>query len=191
MLLGLVTKNRSYRRFKQEEPVSLEILKELVNLARLSASGANRQPLKYFLSVTAEKNRAVFSCLAWAGYLKEWSGPKEGERPAAYIVILGDKSISDSFFCDHGIASQSILLGAVEKGLGGCILANIQRDKLRAELEIPESMDILLVIALGAPAEKVVLKDVGPSGDIKYYRDEQSVHHVPKRKLQDLIIGAG
>ena len=93
MLLGLVTKNRSYRRFKQEAPVSLETLKELVNLARLSASGANRQPLKYFLSATAEKNRAIFPCLAWAGYLKEWSGPKEGERPAAYIVILGDKSI--------------------------------------------------------------------------------------------------
>ena len=191
MLLDLVTKNRSYRRFKQEVPVSLETLKELVNLARLSASAANRQPLKYFLSTAAQKNRAIFPCLGWAGYLKDWGGPSEGERPAAYIVILGDKSISDNFFCDHGIASQSILLGAAEKGLGGCIIANIQRDKLRAELEVPENMDILLVIALGAPAEKVVLEDVGPSGDIKYYRDAQSVHHVPKRKLQDLIIGVG
>jgi nitroreductase len=188
--LDLVTKNRSYRRFKQEVPVSLETLKELVNLARLSASGANRQPLKYFLSAAAERNRAIFPCLGWAGYLKDWSGPSEGERPAAYIVILGDKGIADYYFCDHGIAGQNILLGAAEKGLGGCFIGNVQRDRLRAELKIPETMDILLVIALGVPAEKVVLEDIGPSGDIRYYRDAQSIHHVPKRKLQDLIIGA-
>lgn len=190
MLLDLVITNRSYRRFKQEVPVSLETLKELVNLARLSASAANRQPLKYFLSATAEKNRAIFPCLGWAGYLKDWGGPSEGERPAAYIVIMGDRSIADDFFCDHGIAGQSILLGSVEKGLGGCFIGNVQRDRLRAELKIPETMDILLVIALGVPAEKVVLEEIGPSGDIKYYRDAQSIHHVPKRKLQDLIVGA-
>ena len=189
MLLDLVTKNRSYRRFQQDVPVSLETVRELVNLARLSASGANRQPLKYFLSTATETNRAIFPCLGWAGYLKDWDGPSEGERPAAYIVILGDRSIADSFFCDHGIAGQSILLGAAEKGMGGCFIGNVQRDRLRAVLKTPETMDILLVIALGVPAEKVVLEDVGPSGDIKYYRDEQSIHHVPKRKLQDLIIG--
>jgi nitroreductase len=188
MLLDLVKKSRSYRRFKESEPVSLSTLRELVDLARLSPSGANRQPLKYILSAGRETNAKIFPCLAWAGYLKDWGGPKEGERPAAYIIILGDKSISNEFFCDHGIASQSILLGAAEKGLGGCIIASIKRDALRGVLSIPEHCEILLALALGRPAETVVLEDVGPAGDIKYYRDAKSVHHVPKRKLEELII---
>ncbi len=188
MIAELVKGNRSYRRFHQEAPVSLETLQGLVNLARLSASAANLQPLKYFLSCEPEKNAAIFSCLAWAGYLKDWPGPAEGERPAAYIVILGDTEISKNFGCDHGIAAQSILLGAREQGLGGCMLGSIQRDRLRELLKIPASLDILLVLALGRPHETVVLEEVAPGGNIKYWRDEAGVHHVPKRRLQDIII---
>ncbi len=188
MIAELVKGNRSYRRFHQEEPVSLETLKGLVNLARLSASAANLQPLKYLLSGGPEKNEAIFSCLAWAGYLKDWPGPAEGERPAAYIVILGDTEISKNFGCDHGIAAQSILLGAREQGLGGCILGSIQRDRLRDLFKIPETLDILLVIALGRPQETVILEEVAPGGSIKYWRDEQGGHHVPKRRLEDIIL---
>ena len=112
MIDELVKGNRSYRRFHQETPVTMEILKSLVNLARLSASAANLQPLKYYLSWEPRKNAAIFSCLAWAGYLKDWPGPAADERPAAYIIILGDTEISKNFGCDHGIAAQSILLGA-------------------------------------------------------------------------------
>jgi nitroreductase len=188
MIAELIKGNRSYRRFHQETPVSRETLLELVNLARLSASAANLQPLKYFLSWEPEINAVIFSCLAWAAYLKDWPGPAEGERPAAYLVILGDTEISKNFGCDHGIAAQSILLGAREKGLGGCLLGSIQRDRLRELLQIPDHLEILLVLALGRPQETVVLEEVGPEGRIKYWRDEAGVHHVPKRRLEDIIL---
>ncbi|NLG49357.1 MAG: nitroreductase family protein [Chloroflexi bacterium] len=188
MLQDLVRKNRSYRRFYEDRPISRDTLVELVDLARLSASGANVQPLKYALSATPEQNAKVFPTLAWAGYLKDWAGPAEGERPTAYIVILCDKEIRASAGCDHGIAAQSIMLGAVEKGLGGCMIGSIKREELRQALDIPERYDILLVLALGVPKERVVLDEVGPDGDIKYWRDSEGTHHVPKRSLQEIII---
>lgn len=164
------------------------MLRELVDLARLSASGANRQPLKFALSTAPAQNARIFPCLHWAAYLKEWAGPGEGERPAAYVIILGDKEIADNFGVDHGIAAQSILLGAVEQGLRGCILASVERDKLREILAIPERYEILLVVALGEPAETVVVDAVAADGNIRYWRDADSVHHVPKRSLEDLLL---
>jgi nitroreductase len=189
MLRDLIRRNRSYRRFHQEETVTLETLRGLVDLARLSASGANRQPLKYILSCDPERNALVFSHLAWAGYLADWPGPIEGERPSAYIVILGDMQIRQSFGIDPGIAAQSMLLGAVEQGLGGCIIASIQKQALRSALAIDRRYEILLVLALGRPKEAVVVEPLGPDGDIKYWRDEDGVHHVPKRALEDIIVG--
>jgi nitroreductase len=186
-VLELVTKSRSYRRFHEDRPISLQQLKGLVELARLSPSARNVQPLKFILSHDSRKNAAIFSCLAWAGYLKDWPGPEEGERPSAYIIILGDGSLAKDFGCDHGIAAQSILLGATETGLGGCILGNIQRDRLRALLNIPERYEILLVLALGAPKEQVLIDEV-KEGNIKYWRDADRVHHVPKRARGELIL---
>lgn len=190
MLETLITKNRSYRRFYEDVPITTAQLRDWVNLARLSASAANRQPLKFVLSADPERNARIFPCLRWAGYLPEWGGPAEGERPAAYIIILGDTRISANPGVDPGIAAQSILLGAVEAGYGGCILGAIDRDALRAELALPEHLDILLVLALGKPKETVVIEPVGADGDIRYWRDAQGVHHVPKRALEELIIGA-
>jgi nitroreductase len=189
MLKDLIIKNRSYRRFYQDETVSLDVLRELVELARLSASASNRQPLKYILSCEPKKNASIFNCLAWAGYLKERGGPVEGERPAAYIIVMGDKEISQSFGCDHGIAAQSIMLGATEKGLGGCMIGSIRRPELARLLGVSDRYDILLVLALGKPKEQVVLETVGADGDIKYWRDNQQVHYVPKRSLDEIVIG--
>ncbi|MCU0599568.1 MAG: nitroreductase family protein [Desulfobacterales bacterium] len=188
MLADLVLKTRSCRRFKEDRPISIDTLKELVNLGRLSASAANRQPLKYIISNDAKTNGEIFSCLAWAAYLKDWPGPCAGERPAAYIVILGDTAISTEFWCDHGIAGQSILLGACEKGIAGCFIGAINMPKLRDALEIEERFKIMLVIALGEPAEKIVIESVAPDGDIRYWRDEKGIHHVPKRPLEEIII---
>jgi nitroreductase len=188
MLADLIRKNRSYRRFYQDAPVGIETLRALVDLARLSASAGNQQPLKYILSCNPETNARIFPHTRWAGYLKDWGGPAEGERPAAYVVILGDKEISKDFGCDHGIAAQSIMLGAVERGLGGCMIGALDRDGLRQALGIPERYEILLVLALGKPRETVVIEDVGPDSDIKYYRDADGVHHVPKRPLDELIL---
>jgi len=189
MVRDLILKNRSYRRFHQEVAIELETLRELVDLARLSASARNMQPLKYILSGDPEKNALIFPQLGWAGYLKDWPGPSEGERPSAYIIILGDTEIRQSFGCDHGIAVQSILMGATEKGLGGCMIGSVKRDELRKALGIPARYEILLVLALGKPREKVVIESVGADGDIKYWRDSDSVHHVPKRSLDEIIIG--
>ena len=188
MIEALVRLNRSCRRFYEDQAVSRETLLALVDLARLSASAANLQPLKYALSFEPEQNAAVFATLAWAGYLKDWPGPAPGERPAAYITILGDKNIAANFGCDHGIAAQSMLLGARAQGLAGCMIGSIKQDELRQILDLPERYDILLVLALGVPKEKVVLTEVGPDGDIKYWRDKNGVHHVPKRRLYEIII---
>ncbi len=189
MIADLVRKNRSYRRFHQEVAIEIETLKELVDLARLSATAGNRQPLKYFLSCHPEKNALIFAHLAWAGYLKDWPGPGEGERPSAYIIVLGDTEISQSFGCDHGIAAQSILLGAVEKGLGGCMIASVRKEGLCQALGIPSGYEVLLALALGKPKETVVIETIDANGDIKYWRDSQDRHHVPKRRLDDIIIG--
>ncbi len=189
MIKDLVHKNRSYRKFHQDVPIELETLKELVDLARLSASALNMQPLKYMLSCEPQKNALIFPLLGWAAFLKDWPGPAEGERPSAYIVVLGDKDISQAFGCDHGIASQSILLGATEKGLGGCMIATVKRSELSQALGIAPQYEILLVIALGKPKETVVIDALGEDGNTRYWRDSQGVHHVPKRALDDIIIG--
>lgn len=188
MIRDLILKNRSYRRFYEDVKIEIETLKELIELARLSASAANLQPLKYIISNEPGKNALIFPNLAWAGYLKDWAGPSKGERPSAYIIILGDTNIKKSFGNDVGIAAQSILLGAVEKGFGGCMIGSINHEQLRKVLKIPTRYEILLVLALGKPREKVVIEDVGENGDIKYWRDSKGVHHVPKRKLDEIII---
>jgi len=189
MIRELIISNRSCRRFDEGFAIERQTLMELVDLARLSASAANLQPLKYILSCEPEKNAGIFRHLAWAAYLKDWGGPAPGERPSAYIIILGDTAINNTFGCDHGIAAQSILLGAREKGLAGCMIGLIKREELRQTLAIPTRYEILLVLALGKPREQVVIDEVGPKGDIKYWRDSAGVHHVPKRSLQELIIG--
>lgn len=186
--LDLVLKTRSYRRFDESHTIGRGTLERFVGLARCTASAANRQPLKYILSADSETNARIFPCLAWAAYLKDWAGPASGERPSAYIVILVDERISKNIWCDDGIAAQTILLGAVEMGLGGCMIGAIQKDKLRDVLDIPGRFRIQLVLALGKPAEKVVLEDLEPGGDIQYWRDENDIHHVPKRKLEELIL---
>jgi len=187
MIKDLVIKARSYRRFV-EEPISEAQLLILLDLARLSPSVANLQPLKYILSYEDSMNRIIFPKLKWAGYLKDWDGPEEGEKPSAYIIVLGDTQIARSFGCDHGLSTQNIILGAVSMGLGCCIIGAVNRKILQDELKIPDHFQILHVIALGKPGEKVVVEKVTDTGDIRYWRDDEGVHHVPKRDLSDIIV---
>jgi nitroreductase len=160
----------------------------MIDNARLSASAKNNQSLKYIISNDEATNTLIFPSLIWAGYLQNWKGPEEGERPSAYIVMLNDNSIAQNYFCDDGIATQSILLTAVEKGYGGCIIASLYHNIIRDVLKIDESYKIIQIIALGKPLEEVVIEPLGESGDIKYWRDSNHVHHVPKRNLSDIII---
>jgi len=184
----LVKDNRSCRRFDNTVKISPQDLTELVDLARHCASAANNQPLKYILSNRETTNQAIFECLGWAAYLTDWPGPEPSERPTAYIVITGDHTISDKFWCDHGIAAQTILLGARAKGLAGCMFGAINIKKLKSVLEIPDHLEVKLVVALGKPLEKAVIDEVGPDGSIRYFRDGNQVHHVPKRSLDDLVF---
>ncbi len=186
----LVTQNRSCRRFDNSHKIDEKTLKKLVDLARNCASGANMQPLKYVICCDENKNEEIFSCLGWAAYLKDWKGPVKEERPSAYIVIMGDHTISDKFWCDHGIAAQTMLLGARAMGLGGCMFGSTNIKKLKAFLDIGDHLEVKLVVALGKPVEEIQIDELNEAGDIKYWRDENQIHHVPKRKLADIIIGS-
>jgi len=188
MIEELIARNRSYRRFHEDAPVSLDTLRELVRLARLTASARNMQSLRFILCSDRATNAAIFATLAWAGYLPDWPGPVAGERPAAYIVVLADETRNHHTRIDEGLALQSMLLGAVERGLGGCIIGSINQKALRQALDIPEALEIFDVLALGKPKETVVVDPVGPDGSIKYWRESDGTHHVPKRDLDTLIV---
>ncbi len=187
MIKDLILKNRSYRRYYQDVPVSMETLEELTDLGRISSTGGNKQPLKYMLCSDPAINAKIFDLITWAGALKDWPGPEEGERPTGYVIMLGDTTIGKAGV-DHGIAATNILLGAVEKGLGGCMIATVKHAPLRDILGIDERFEILLVLAIGKPKEIVKLETIAEGGNATYYRDKQQVHHVPKRKLEDIIV---
>jgi nitroreductase len=186
-LKDLIIKTRTCRRFEESHRIESATLENLVDLARMSASGGNRQPLKFLLYNKPEECDKIFPFLAWAGYLEDWAGPVKGEWPSAYIIILGDKSITEIFGIDHGIAAQSIMLGSTDAGLGGCIIASIKREELSDEMGIPDKFEILLVLALGKPVENVIIDEI-KNNDVKYWRDNEKNHHVPKRSLKELII---
>ncbi len=189
MIRDSLKENRTCRRFYQDVAVERKTLEELVDLTRLSPSTANMQSLKYILSCDPEKNALIFQYLGWAGALKDWAGPSEGEKPSAHIIILGDTEIRKGSTCDHGIAALSIFLGAREKGLGGCMHGSVKREQLSKALNIPSQYEILLVLSIGKPKEEVVLETLEPGVSFNYWRDSDNVHHVPKRRLEEIIIG--
>jgi len=190
----LVRLTRTVRRYREDQPIGESVLLSLVDLARLGGSASNRQPLRYMIVTDRGLRHQIFPCLGWAGYLKEWSGPDEGERPAAYIVCLIDRDRSggpDKYaYVDLGIATQNLLLGAAEQGIYGCRIASLL-PALETVLRLDERYRVLLVLALGYPAESVVLEETGGDGDIRYWRDENGRHHVPKRRLDGILLAPG
>lgn len=189
MLKDLVLKNRSYRRFDESFIIERNELVDLVELARLTPSSVNWQPLRFSLINEREINAKIFENLSWAGLLKEWKGPAEGERPSAYIIILCDNNVAKNMKTDVGIVAQTMMLGAAEKGLGGCMIGSVNRDNVFEILDIDkERYSIDLVLALGKPAETVKIVELPENRCTNYYRDENDVHCVPKRTVNDLII---
>jgi nitroreductase len=189
MLHDLVRKNRSYRRFDPKTAVPMRTLEDLVGLARLCPSAANKQPVRFILCNAPADNDAIFDCLKWAAYLTNWAGPGPEERPAAYILMLNTARDWNFASFDLGIMAQTMLLGAVERGLGGCMVGALDRGRLGAHFELPADMEVSLVLALGRPVENVRIVDLPADGSIRYWRDEADVHHVPKRCLDELILG--
>ncbi len=179
-----IRSRRTIRKYLQKA-VPEEVLLKCVDAARVSPSGANLQPLSYIIVNDQKLLRNVFSTLSWAGYLPDYQ-PSEEEMPRAYIIILLDEEISRTPNHDAGIAAMSISMVAYDEGLGSCILGAVDREKLREILEVPEGLAVVLVVALGYPAENPVVEPV-KDGDIKYWLDENGVLHVPKRDLKDVI----
>ena len=186
----IVLANRSYRRFDQAYKLTREALLELVELARNTPSAGNRQYLRYLVSCSEEMNSRIFETLSWAASLPDWDGPEQGERPSGYIVIVAESPSWEWTRVDLGVAAQTILLGATAGGLGGCMIANMRKESLKRILELPEGLEIQMVIALGKPVEKVVLEELEEGQPLTYYRTGDRVHHVPKRKLEDSVIWA-
>ena len=187
----LVRKNRSFRGFDESRRVAREELLQMADCARLSASSANTQPLKYYLAWEKEIVDRIQPLTGWARGLPELKLPYPGTYPTAFIVICQDREIAPSiptFQKDVGIAAQTILLAAAEMGLGGCMIGSFEAGALREALDLPERLSPQLVVAIGKPAERVVLEETGADGSVSYYRDAEGVHHVPKRRLSDVVI---
>ena len=189
MFKDLVLKNRSYRAFDESRPITKADMTALVDLARHVASGMNKQPLRYRIVCEQGELAKMLANTRYAGALSI-KLPPEGQKPTGFIVIFNDSEIGSPDFLsfkDCGIAAQTILLGATEMGFGGCMLASFDPARLCEDLGIPTRYQPVLAIALGTPAESVVVED---ADEIKapYYRDEQNVHHVPKRKLEDILL---
>lgn len=187
----LVTKNRSYRGYDERYQVTREQLEELVEYARLTPSSVNAQPLKYLLACEPEVVSKIQPITKWARALPELELPHKGKCPTAFIVICQDLTISDSmarYQKDIGIVAQTMLLGAVDMGLGGCMIGNFSAAELKAAIGLPDTMAPMLVVAIGKPDEQIVLTPPGADGSVQYYRDEQDVHYVPKRELEDIIL---
>jgi len=187
----IIAKTRTFRRFVEKEKLSTAFLEELIDLARLGGSARNCQPWQYMVVNTPELCEKIFPFLGWAGYLSDWKGPAPGERPSAYILCLLNKNrlnVPESLAqFDLGVASQNILLGAMEKRIGGCRIGAFS-PKLAELFVVPDHLDLSLVIALGKPRETVIVEECKNDEDIRYWRDENAVHHVPKRSLDSCLV---
>jgi nitroreductase len=184
MIYEKITSRRTIRKYVRKD-IPRNVFIKCVDAARLSPSSMNLQPLKYMIVNDQRLLEKVFSTLKWAGYLPDYHPSKE-EMPSGYIVILLDKDIRKSYGVDPGIAAMSISMVAYEEELGSCILGAIDKPKLRRILNLPENLEIILVVALGYPAENPIVDRV-KDGDIKYWLDSDQVLHVPKRDLEDIL----
>ena len=186
MLLDLVKRARSFRRYDPTKPVSTDDLKEFVEAARLTPSAGNLQRLRYLAVTEKSEVLTLTKEVKWAGYLSDWDGPADSEAPAAYLILLSPESTGVSQI-DVGIAAETILLAAAEAGVGGCMILNFPREALTERYKLVSNYKIELVISLGVPAEKVEIETM-KEDNVRYYRDENDVHHVPKRALSEVFL---
>lgn len=191
MILELAMKNRSYRGYDESYRFTKDELMELVNVTRFVASSVNRQPFAYYIAWEKDEVDKIQKLTKWARGLPQMTLPHPGMCPTGWVIVLHNTDWApnvERFRQDRGIVAQTLLLAAAEKGLGGCMIGNYVADDIKAALDLPENMVPVLLIALGKPAEEIVITEVGEDGNVNYYRDENDVHYVPKRKLEDIIL---
>ena len=179
-----ILSRRSIRRFKQKK-IDLEILKKMVNTARLAPSAANLQPVELFIVDDKKLCEEIFNTTNWAGYIKPKWTPEKDERPVAYIVVLVNDEKNPWFLRDVSFAAENIMLYAESQNIGSCVLCKIDREKIREILKVPSEIIIDSLIALGYKAEQPITIDA--DDDIKYWKDKKDVLHVPKRKLDAVM----
>jgi len=181
----LLITRRSVRKF-QQIPIAEDLLKKFVNAARLAPSASNIQPCEYIIVNEKEKVQKIFPYLKWAGYISPEGNPKSGEEPVAYILVLIDLKKKKKYGeVDAAAGIQNILLTALEEGVGTCWIKSVKVRRIKKIFRIPQNLKLDSVIALGYPSENPVIED--SDGSIKYWKDENGVLHVPKRKLEDIL----
>ena len=184
----LVKKTRSYRNFDNSYRMSGDELTSLIELCRYTAATANLQSVKFAYAYKNEDCDKIFPHLGWAGYIKENKPPYKGNEPAAYILLCSDTRISREVIgLDIGICAQTIVLAAAERGIGACILGSMNRDAVSKIFSLDDAIKPIIIIALGKPKEEIRIVDA-VDGNIKYYRDENDVHFVPKRPLGEILL---
>lgn len=191
MFKDLVKASRSYRGYDETYQMTREELMDLVDCARFAPSSINAQPFRYYLAWDQDTVRKIQPLTGWARALPQLKLPHEEMCPTGFIVICQDMNLGQSlsrYQKDVGIVAQTILLAATEKGYGGCMIGNYSAKAVQDALELPEHLSPVLIVALGKPKEEIVLTEAVEGDDVKYYRDENDVHYVPKRKLEDIII---
>jgi nitroreductase len=178
-----ITKRRTIRKYKQHE-IPEELLKNLVNAARLAPSAMNKQPLEYVIINNAELREQIFENVRWAGYIAPRGNPQKGERPTAYILILIRKDLKTAYTChDIGASAQNIMLQAIEYDIGSCWIGSLNREKIGEILSVPEKYEVDTLIALGYKDEEAEYFDSDET--IKYDKIEGK-YKVPKRKLEQI-----
>lgn len=191
MLKDLVIANRSYRGYDESRRITRRELLEMVDCARLSASSVNQQPLRYYLAWEKDEVDQIQALTKWARGLPDMTLPHPGMCPTGFIVICQDTRVWESlarFQKDVGIVAQTILLSAVEMGLGGCMIGNFHASEVKETLKLEEYLAPLLIVALGKPKEEIVLTEIEEGEPVAYYRDENDIHYVPKRRLEDIVL---
>lgn len=185
--MDVMTLRRSIRRFRQEQ-VDADVLKEMIDVARLYPSGGNLQPIRFGVITKKELTDAVFADLGWAMYLPDYK-IADAERPTAYIVLLRDETVSKKCDYDVGAASTMVMIAAVEKGLATCPLANFSGSRLSALLSLPKHLHPELVIAVGFPAQESTVVPMCDS--VRYAQDENGNFLVPKRSTEEVLVFEG
>jgi nitroreductase len=187
----IVIKNRSYREFDTSVPITYEALEGYIDSVRFTPSTVNLQPLKFYIATEPEETSLIRKNVKFAGLLPGYKGPDREHDPTGYVIIFTDKNIApkpEGFDKDVGIAAQTILLEAVEDGFGGCMIGSFNGNEIIRYFNFPENLSMRLIIALGKPLTKIVLEEMTAGGSAAYYRDENSVHHVPKRPLSEILV---
>lgn len=186
-LKNLIEEARTTRRFKKDSSVNFEDLREILDLARITSSAKNMQPIKYILVTKKEEVIKLSLTAKWAAHLKDWE-QSEDERPSAFLLMLNDRMIDGFPMFDAGASFTAISLAAKAKGLATCPMASIDKELCKELFVIPDNLDVMIGIAVGVGVENVKLTDA-KNNDTNYYRLEDKTHLVPKRTLEEIIVG--